>query len=82
VQVAIGLGVLGLVACGLPLAWQERADDQCVTSCPRANENIDVARVKQVEYTVGEYDTTALPRTPLGERGPRHHFSLRVERTQ
>jgi hypothetical protein len=38
--------------------------------------------MKQVEHAVSEDDATALPRTPLGERRPRHHFSLRVERTQ
>jgi hypothetical protein len=48
----------------------------------RANEHIDMPRMEKVEHAVGENDATLLPLAPVHKHWPRHHFSLRVERTQ
>ncbi|KUL27127.1 hypothetical protein ADL15_36115 [Actinoplanes awajinensis subsp. mycoplanecinus] len=43
VQVSIGLTVLALLACGLPLAWQQKSDESCDTSVDGANETVYTA---------------------------------------
>ena len=47
----------------------------------RANQDVDVTGMQKVEHAVREDDAALLAFAPIGERLPRHRFSLRVERT-
>ena len=58
------------------------ANDQGVATLAGTDEDVDVARVQQVEHAVREYDAPSLVLTPGDERRPRHDFSSRVERIQ
>src|SRR5512146_3105548 len=54
------------------------ADNEGVAFAPRAKQNVDVARVQQIEYAVGEYDSSRLRAAPFARPIPRHDFLVRV----
>src|SRR5688500_4097368 len=57
-------------------------DDEAVTAKPRTDQDIDMARMEQIEYAVREHHAAALAFTPRNECRPGHHFPARVELTQ
>jgi hypothetical protein len=76
VQVSIGLSVLGLLACGIPLTLQHKADESCDASVDGAEETVYTARRWTDEQLpgIGEYPEVhyhiTIPGTPCGRNGP------------
>ena len=53
-------------------------DDEGVPFPARAQQNVDVTWMEQVEHAVGEYDSTTLRPAPLARFIPLHDFFVRV----
>lgn len=75
-QVSIGLAVLGLLACGVPLALQEREDDFCGDQVAEVNETVYTAHrwTEKDLPGIGDYDEVhyrvAIAGTPCRRGAP------------